>query len=644
MGKALQTLVLACLLTLPSLAGETSKLIASRITSSAAVVPGQWHGGFTKAKQYADKNGLPFIAVWSNGDGCPHCVKFASSANSSTFKNWMKTSGVVFFFGCSSDKSYPVGCSAFEWCRKSTKTAYPFVRIWWKKKGIDISTVGDTVDGYYGGSTGGKKAVSYFKSKLKLVTSATTGTVKSYKIVFNANGGTGTMAAKSAVIGKSLSLPANAFKRTDCSFLGWAKSATGSVKYLNKDPVKDLSKEHGTEVHLYAKWRRTTFRTYYVGKKMSVAMSGLKGYSLSTSVSGLKWNSTKYTLSGTPKKAGTFTLKFKKGLKSQTRKIVIATDSIVLADTSFVGAVIGEGEALDVNLSPTAVSGPLQSVTVTGLPDGITYSDGHLAGCSTQVGTFPLTISGVTAAGRKLSKTVSLTIGVPEKLIGTFNGFVGLGEDPDSLVTNRGSLKVTASSAAVLSAKIITAKGTYSLSGRGWTIRGNGRYTAALLSSDGKHALDLALDTTDTTSELELTGDFTPSYGTVYTAVAQRMVAPPEEAVGTWYFSGTKISSRWIMSYGTSKSKDLTLKVAADGTATLAGTLGSYTISASSAVLVFAAETEDGFVRADFPVPVKVSGVKKTLDIWLNLWFDRSNDHLTERGDGIGAAAVKAFN
>ena len=37
MGKALQTLVLACLLTLPSLAGETSKLIASRITSSAAV-------------------------------------------------------------------------------------------------------------------------------------------------------------------------------------------------------------------------------------------------------------------------------------------------------------------------------------------------------------------------------------------------------------------------------------------------------------------------------------------------------------------------------------------------------------------------------------------------------------------------------
>lgn len=644
MRKALQTLVLACLLTLPALAGETSKLVATRITSSAAVVPGQWHGGFTKAKQYADSNGLPFIAVWSNGDGCPHCVKFASSANSSTFKNWMKSSGVVFFFGYSGDKSYPVGSSAFEWCRKSTKTAYPFVRIWWKKKGIDVSTVGDTVDGYYGGSTGGKNAVTYFKNKLKLVTSATTGTVKSYRIVFNANGGTGTMAAKSAVIGKSLTLPANAFKRTDYSFLGWAKSATGSVKYLNKDPVKDLSKENGAEVNLFAKWRRTTFRTYYVGKKMSVAMSGLKGYSLSTAVSGLKWNSTKYTLSGTPKKAGTFTLKFKKGLKSQTRKIVIATDSIVLADTSFAGAVIGEGEPLDINLSPTAVSGALKSVTVTGLPDGISYSDGRLAGRSTQVGTFPLTISGVTAAGRKLTRTVSLTIGVPEKLIGTFNGFVGLGEDPEYLVTNRGTLKVTSSSAAVLSAKVVTAKGTYSFSGRGWTINGNGLYSADLLSTDGKHELTVSLDINDTTSELEIEGSFIPSYGTVYTAIAQRAVAAPEKSVGTWYLTATKIGDRWVMSYGTSKTKNLTLKVTADGTATLAGTVGSYTISATSAVLVFSDEAKAGFVRADFPVPVTVSGTKKTLDIWMNLWFDRSNAHLTDRGDGIGAAVIKAFN
>ena len=148
-------------------AGNTAPLLKSRAKSSAAVKTGVWHSNFTKAKAYADKKGLPFIAVWSNGDTCPHCSHFASAANSSVFKKWMKSSNTVFFFGYSGDKSYRVGSTVFHWCRKNKQTAYPFVRIWWKKKGIDVSTVGDTVDGLYSGSTGGKKAVAYFKKKLK---------------------------------------------------------------------------------------------------------------------------------------------------------------------------------------------------------------------------------------------------------------------------------------------------------------------------------------------------------------------------------------------------------------------------------------------------------------------------------------------
>ena len=52
-------------------------------------------------------------------------------------------------------------------------------------------------------------------------------------------------------------------------------------------------------------------------------------------------------------------------------------------------------------------------------------------------------------------------------------------------------------------------------------------------------------------------------------------------------------------------------------------------------------------MRADFPVPVSVksgkSTVKKTLDIWLNLWFDKSNDHFDKRGEIIGFASVENF-
>ena len=50
-----------------------------------------------------------------------------------------------------------------------------------------------------------------------------------------------------------------------------------------------------------------------------------------------------------------------------------------------------------------------------------------------------------------------------------------------------------------------------------------------------------------------------------------------------------------------------------------------------------------GFVRADFPVPVTVDKAKKTLDIWTNLWFDRSNEHFNGRGEAIGGASVEDF-
>ena len=80
-----------------------------------------------------------------------------------------------------------------------------------------------------------------------------------------------------------------------------------------------------------------------------------------------------------------------------------------------------------------------------------------------------------------------------------------------------------------------------------------------------------------------------------------------------------------------------------DGIAQLAGKVGSYSVSASSAVFVFDGDVALGFVRADFPVPVTVNKVKKTLDIWLNLWFDRDRGHFNARGEGIGAASLETF-
>ena len=113
--------------------------------------------------------------------------------------------------------------------------------------------------------------------------------------------------------------------------------------------------------------------------------------------------------------------------------------------------------------------------------------------------------------------------------------------------------------------------------------------------------------------------------------------------VGKWYFKAYGSGSSWFLDYATASTANLTLTVKDDGIAQLAGKVGSYSVSASSAVFVFDGDVALGFVRADFPVPVTVNKVKKTLDIWLNLWFDRDHSHYNARGEGIGAASLETF-
>ena len=655
--------VLALTMGLSLFAGETATLVKTRLSSGSAAKTGVWLSNFSKAKAYATKQKVPLIAVWSNGDKCGHCIRFESACNSSTFKNWMKTSGCVFYFIYSGDKGEgAIDSTVFHWIRGSN-TSYPFVRIYWPAGKVDVKTVGDTVDGYASGTTGGKNAVSYFKSKLsKFKPSGTPAVTKTYTVVFDANGGTGTMANKSAKVGTSFTLPANAFKRTDYTFAGWAKTPTGSVAYKNKVSVKNLTTTDKGVVTLYAKWTKTTYRTYYVGLKYTITMqSGLKGYTTSSKVPGLKWTSSKYKWTGTPTKAGTYTVKFKKGTKSATRKIVVAKDAIVW-DAAADGLMFQTGDDVRVDLAPSSAAGTLASSSATGLPEGLVYANGVISGATAMRGTFKVTISAVSAAGQKLTRAYSLVIGVPECCIGTFNGFVGF-VDPDTTdelaLSNRGTFRLSAPSNATLSAKIVTAKGTYSMAGSGWRDNGDETYTAELATTDGKHRVSVtaSADTPPYESIREI-GTFVPSYGTVYQIWAQRapfarnpdgtyvnpdIDAAMKKVVGKWYFKPYAVGSQWVLLYTTSKSATVTLTVSADGTTKLAGKIGSYTISASSAVFVFAGDIEVGCVRADFPVPVTVSKKKKTLDIWTNLWFDKSNDHFNTRGEGVGGATIQEF-
>ena len=183
MKKAL-LFAMAVLASLCWAASPTATLLKNRASYNAdiatAVKQGKWVANFAKAKKYATDNKVPLVAVWSNGDSCGHCTTFEGAVNSSTFKNYMKSSGVVFYFVYSGDKGNgttsksgskadngAIASSIFHWCRHNEITAYPFVRTYWPSGKVDTWTDGDKIDKKKSGTTGGKYAVDYFKAKLK---------------------------------------------------------------------------------------------------------------------------------------------------------------------------------------------------------------------------------------------------------------------------------------------------------------------------------------------------------------------------------------------------------------------------------------------------------------------------------------------
>ena len=97
-----------------------------------------------------------------------------------------------------------------------------------------------------------------------------------YRIRFDANGGTGKMAEQTVSKGANAKLSANKFTKSGCVFLGWAKSKTGAVAYANKAKVRDAAAA-GKTLTLYAQWAKSKYTVKFnayggklpKGKKMA---------------------------------------------------------------------------------------------------------------------------------------------------------------------------------------------------------------------------------------------------------------------------------------------------------------------------------------------------------------------------------------
>lgn len=86
--------------------------------------------------------------------------------------------------------------------------------------------------------------------------------IATYKVSFNANGGTGKMSAQTIACNATAKLKANAFKRAKWTFIGWAKTKTGAVAYNNQAAVKNLAAA-GKSATLYAKWAKSSYKVKF---------------------------------------------------------------------------------------------------------------------------------------------------------------------------------------------------------------------------------------------------------------------------------------------------------------------------------------------------------------------------------------------
>ena len=85
-------------------------------------------------------------------------------------------------------------------------------------------------------------------------------TANRYSIVYNSNGGSGSMPTVDATYDVEVVAAANGFTREGHSFVGWSTNSTGStVSYASGQPMTNLTAEADGEYNLYAVWRVNSY-------------------------------------------------------------------------------------------------------------------------------------------------------------------------------------------------------------------------------------------------------------------------------------------------------------------------------------------------------------------------------------------------
>ena len=390
--------------------------------------------------------------------------------------------------------------------------------------------------------------------------------------------------------------------------------------------------------------------TIVTGEKVTIDTEFV-GYKAVGLPSGLKYDAKTGKITGAAKAATAaegVVVKFtKKEAEDEELTIVVRAEEISagcegLSSGPLPAGVAGAAGGIDIQVDS---EGGTKSVSVTKLPSGMKYDkkSGKITGAPTKAGDYEVVLTVTTAYGNK--ETVKIPVSVaamPVMAVGTFSGFVSVGED------NLGTVTLTTTDAGKLTAKVVTAAGTVSFSGTCWDAVEKGVYRATLTTKKGEK-LTLTLDSTAAWDVNQLSGAFT----TAVIAETKKTAAVPSRTYSvsaqrnafgkTWYFAATgDETAGWKFAYTEdTKGAALTVTLKADGSTSIAGKLPngtdakgkSVTIKVSASGYANVGGLKDGAILADFTPVLTVNKVKTVLAIKTNLWFDRTNDHAEGAGD-----------
>ena len=198
-----------------------------------------------------------------------------------------------------------------------------------------------------------------------------------YKVRFNANGGTGTMADQAFVYGTAQKLSVNAFKQGMYAFVGWATRPDGEVVYADGQLVENLTASANGVVTLYAVWTmdRPMLFTDVTEAAPQTAASVYDGYLYNKSTGALA--GTIQVKVGKPGKDGKAAVKAtvigldgkKKSLKAAEKgKATIESDGTTTVE------LVG-GDACEVKIGAKGMSGTYGSYDIDGALNVFTSKD-----------------------------------------------------------------------------------------------------------------------------------------------------------------------------------------------------------------------------------------------------------------------------